>query len=75
MDRKWFKRIKRFVEQFTPGGTEHASLGTEIHYSSKGVTTVPRSEYRKILFRRLGELSNPGRRMHTESEQRDPNGG
>jgi hypothetical protein len=75
MRSKWFRRIKRFIEHFTPGGTEYTRLGTEIHYSSKGVTTVPRSEYKKILFGRLSEWNNPNARMHTESGQKDPSRG
>jgi hypothetical protein len=75
MRSKWFRRIKRFIEQFTPGGTEYTSLGTEIHFSSKGAITVPRSEYKKILLARLGEFRNPNAPAHTDSEHTNPSRG
>jgi hypothetical protein len=71
--RKWFKRVKRFIELFTPGGTEYTSLGTEIHYSSDGVTTIPESEYEKILFTRLDEFKRAGVRPPAGIEQKISN--
>ena len=72
---KWFRRIKRFIEQFTPGGTEYTSFGTEIHYSSKGVTSISRSDAQKILFMRLDEMENLRKRLHGDSDQKDVSGG
>jgi hypothetical protein len=71
MRSKWFRRIKRFIELFTPGGTEYTSLGTQIHYSSDGVTSIPRSEWEKILFTRLDEFKKPGVRSGEGNNQRD----
>jgi len=56
MRNKWFGRIKRFIELFTPGGTEYTSKGIAIHYSSDGVTTIPPSEYKKILLLQMEEF-------------------
>ena len=71
MRSKWFRRIKRFIEQFTPGGTEYTSFGTEIHYSSKGAMTISRSDAQKILFMRLDEWENLRKRLRTDSDQKD----
>jgi hypothetical protein len=73
MRSKWFRRIKRFIELFTPGGTEYTSKGIEIHYSSDGVTTIPPSEYEKILFPQLEEFKKAGLRSGGCAEQKDPN--
>jgi hypothetical protein len=75
MRSKWFRRIKRFIEQFTPGGTEYTSFGTEIHYSHDGVTTVSRSDTQKILFMRLDEWEKQRARLRTDSDQKDESGG
>jgi hypothetical protein len=74
MRSKWFRRIKRFIEQFTPGGTEYTSFGTEIHYSSRGVTSISKSDMQKILFMRLDEWENLRKRAHTDSDQKDASG-
>lgn len=60
MRNKWFRRIRRFIELFTPGGVEYSSLGAEIHISSRGVINTPTSEYEKILFPRLEEFRRAG---------------
>jgi hypothetical protein len=75
MRSKWFRRIKRFIEQFTPGGTEYTSFGTEIHYSREGVTTISRSDAHKILLMRLDEMQELRRRARTDSDQKDVSGG
>jgi hypothetical protein len=71
MRSKWFRRIKRFIEQFTPGGTEYTRFGTEIHYSSKGAMTISRSDAQKILFMRLDEWENLRKRLRADSDQKD----
>jgi hypothetical protein len=75
MRSKWFRGIKRFIEQFTPGGTEYTSFGTEIHYSSKGVTTISKSDAHKILLMRLDEMEEQRRRARSDSDQKDMSGG
>jgi hypothetical protein len=70
---KFFRRIRRFIEQFTPGGTEYTSLGTEIHYSSKGATTISRSDAQKILFMRLDEWKKLRQRLQADSDQKTEN--
>jgi hypothetical protein len=56
MRNKWFRRIRRFIELFTPGGVEYSSIGTEIHISSRGAITIPKSEYEKIVSAMLDEF-------------------
>jgi hypothetical protein len=73
MRSNWFRRIKRFIEQFTPGGTEYTSMGTEIHYSSKGVTRISRSDAQKILFMRLDEWKKLRQRLQADSDQKTEN--
>jgi hypothetical protein len=73
MRSKWFRRIKRFIELFTPGGTEYTSKGIAIHYSSDGVTTIPPSEYKKIIFPQLEEFKKAALRSGAGTEQKDPN--
>jgi hypothetical protein len=70
MRSNWFRRIKRFIEQFTPGGTEYTSLGTEIHYSSKGVTSISKSDAHKILLMRLDEWEKLRARLRADSDQK-----
>ena len=62
MRSRWLRRIKQFIELFTPGGTEYTSKGIAIHYSSDGVTTIPPSEYEKIVFPQLEEFKKAGLR-------------
>ena len=68
--RKFFRHIRRFIEHFTPGGTEYTSLGTEIHYSSKGVTTISKSDAHKNLLMRMDEWKNLRARLHTDSDHK-----
>jgi hypothetical protein len=75
MRSNWLRGIRRFIEQFTPGGTEYTSFGTEIHYSSKGVTTISKSDAHKILLMRLDEMEELRRRARTNSDQKDMSGG
>ena len=71
MRSKWFRRIKRFIELFTPGGTEYTSKGIAIHYTSDGVSSIPPSEWPKIVFPLLEEFKKAGERSSTDAEQRD----
>jgi hypothetical protein len=50
---KWLKAIRRFIELFTPGGTEYLKDRRTIHYSSNGTFSVPESEWKRFLFEYL----------------------
>jgi hypothetical protein len=71
MRSKLFRRIKRFIELFTPGGTEYTEFGTAIHYSHDGVTTISSSDAQKLLFMRLDEMEELRKRLKAESDQKD----
>jgi hypothetical protein len=68
--RRFLRRIRRFIEHFTPGGTEYTSLGTELHYSSKGVRSISKSDAHKILLMRLDEWKKLRARLHADSDQK-----
>jgi hypothetical protein len=65
MRNKWFRRIRRFIELFTPGGVEYTRLGTEVHISSRGMITIPPSEYKKIAAAFSAEI----KRARANSQQ------
>ena len=71
MRSNWIRRIKQFIELFTPGGTEYTELGVEIHFSADGVMTIPESEYEKILFMRLDEFEKAGSRLDADTGHKD----
>ena len=73
MRNNWIRRIKRFIEIFTPGGTEYTDFGTEFHVSSKGGITTPPGELAKILDRTVDEMERLKARWRAELEQRGPN--
>jgi hypothetical protein len=56
MRNKWFRRIKRFIEIFTPGGTGYTEYGTEYHVSWDGSITTPESEMQKVRDKVLGDM-------------------
>jgi hypothetical protein len=70
MRSKWFQRIKRFIELFTPGGTEYTEFGTEIHYSHDGGTTISNSDMHKLYLMRLDEMEKLRARLKAESDQK-----
>jgi hypothetical protein len=70
MRSKWFRRIKRFIEQFTPGGTEYTEFGTEIHYTRYGATSISRSDAHKLLLMHLDEMVKLRARLKAESDQK-----
>jgi hypothetical protein len=45
-------------------------MGTEIHYSSKGVTSISKSDAQKILFMRLDEWKKLRERLQADSDQK-----
>jgi hypothetical protein len=71
MRNKWFRRIKRFIEQFTPAGTEYTEFGTEIHYSHTGHPTISDSDMHKLYLMRLDEMRELRARLKAESDQKD----
>jgi hypothetical protein len=48
--------IRKIVDAFLPSGVERSRLGTRIEVSSNGTTTVPPSEYEKIVFRQFADM-------------------
>jgi len=56
MRNKWIRRVKRFIELFTPGGVMYSKAGTEIHVSHDGSITIPPSERKKLLDMHLDEM-------------------
>jgi hypothetical protein len=57
MRKRWLQAIKRFIEQFTPGGTEYTEDGIAIVYNRWGGMTIPRSEYPKLLAKMSREVN------------------
>jgi len=71
MRSKLFRRIKQFIEQFTPGGTEYTEFGTELHYTHDGTVTISSSDAHKLYLMRLDEMEKLRERLKAESEQKD----
>ena len=71
MRNKWFRRIKRFIELFTPGGTEYTDFGTEIHFSSDGSITTPESERQKVWDKVTGDMNDELARWREYRSNRD----
>jgi hypothetical protein len=69
MRSKWFRRIKRFIELFTPGGTEYTPSGIAIVYSRTGVTHIPRSEYKKLLCQYLSRSNDLHARLRDRHDE------
>jgi hypothetical protein len=51
MRNKWLRRIKRFIEIFTPGGTAYTNFGTEFRVGHFGGISTPDSEVKKIMHK------------------------
>ena len=56
MRNKWFRRIKWFIELFTPGGSIYSKSGIEARVGHHGGFEVPLSERKKLLFQHLDEM-------------------
>lgn len=56
MRKKLFKAIKRFIELFTPGGTEYTRSGFSMVYSRTGGISMPEEEREKYLFHYLDKV-------------------
>ena len=56
MRSKLFKAIERFIELFTPGGTEYTRSGFSMVYSRTGGISLPVDEYEKYVFHYLDKV-------------------
>jgi hypothetical protein len=56
MRNKWFRRIRWFIELFTPGFTGYTKSGFEFHVSSNGSITTPKSERKKRLLKMVDDV-------------------
>jgi hypothetical protein len=56
MGNKWIRRIKRFIDLFTPGGAIYSKSGIEAHVSHDGSFTIPPSERKKLLYMHLDKM-------------------
>jgi hypothetical protein len=66
---KWFKALKRFIELFTPGGTEYTRSGIAVIFSRDGSTRIPESEYKKLILNCLDESARASARLHQRPGQ------
>jgi hypothetical protein len=56
MGNKWFRRIRWFIELFTPGGSIYSKSGIEARVDHDGGFEVPLSERKKFLCQHLDEM-------------------
>jgi hypothetical protein len=56
MRNKWIRRVKRFIELFTPGGSIYSKSGIEARVGHHGGFEVPLSERKKLLYQHLDEM-------------------
>jgi hypothetical protein len=56
MGNKWIRRIRWFIELFTPGGSIYSKSGIEARVRRDGSFTVPLSERKKLLYQHLDEM-------------------
>jgi hypothetical protein len=56
MRNKWFRRVKRFIELFTTGGTIYSDEGIAAHVSRDGGFEVPPDELKKLLHMHLEKM-------------------
>jgi hypothetical protein len=54
------EEIRKFVDAFRAGGVERSTLGTAIEVSANGTTTVPPSEYQRIVFKQFADMERAG---------------
>jgi hypothetical protein len=69
MQRKWLKAIKRFIELFTPGGTEYTRSGVAIIFSHTGDSRIPESDWEKLLFNYMDESKRSASRLQEHRNQ------
>jgi hypothetical protein len=55
MANKWIRRIRWFIELFTPGGSIYSKSGIEARVGHHGGFEVPLSERKKLLYQHLDE--------------------
>jgi hypothetical protein len=56
MGNKWIRRIRWFIELFTPGGSIYSKSGIEARVRRDGSFAVPLSERKKLLYQHLDEM-------------------
>jgi hypothetical protein len=49
-------KFRRFLDAFRAGGVERSALGTPIEVSANGTTTVPPSEYERLVFKQFADM-------------------
>jgi hypothetical protein len=56
MGNKWIRRIRWFIELFTPGGSIYSKAGIEARVDHDGGFEVPPSERKRLLHMHLDEM-------------------
>jgi hypothetical protein len=63
MRNKRFRRIRWFIELFTPGFTGYTKAGFEFHVSSNGSITTSKSEQKKRRDKLYGDMQRTMARL------------
>jgi hypothetical protein len=71
MRSKWLRGIKRFIELFTPGGTEYTSSGVRIVFSRTGDRRIPESDWPKLLSNYLDKSKRAVSPLQEHRHQRN----
>jgi hypothetical protein len=53
-------KFRKFLDAFRAGGVEQSTLGTAIEVSANGTTTVPPSEYERLVFKQFADMKRAG---------------
>jgi len=62
-------KLRRFIDLFSAGGVVRSKFGTAIEVSANGTTTVPESEYKKIVFKQFEDMKRAERRRAARAER------
>jgi hypothetical protein len=54
-------KFRKFFDAFRAGGIEQSALGTAIEVSANGTTTVPPSEYERLVFKQFADMKRAER--------------
>jgi len=49
-------KFRKFLDAFRAGDVEQSTLGTAIEVSANGTTTVPPSEYERLVFKQFADM-------------------
>jgi hypothetical protein len=66
MRNKWTRRVKRFIELFTTGGTIYSVEGIAAHVSRDGGFEVPPDELERLLDMHLEKMERLKSRLRAE---------